>query len=140
MTDNSKTLSDELREAAARLRGTSDGTTPGPWRRHDTHLNAGGHTATVLAGDRLNDTKLVAWLPSHSDEPWADHPCWANSHWIALTHPGLAEPLASWLEEVARQYDAAPCDDPTGVCNGCERRDDFVTAQSVAQVINGCTS
>lgn len=92
----------ELREAASRLRGTANGTTPGPWRRHDTHLNVGDHTATVLtARDEINDTELVAWLPSFSHEPWADHPCWANSHWIALVHPGLAEPLAALLDDVA---------------------------------------
>lgn len=127
MTADTKTETpaDELREAASRLRGESADTTPGPWRRHDTHLDRGGHTATVLTNrTNINDTELVAWLPSRSNEPWADHPCWSNSRWIALVHPGLAEPLASWLEETADAidrvsgYDLPLCCEPTHTRSG----------------------
>lgn len=97
-----KTIAEELREAAVRLRGESAEATPGPWHRHDTHLDTGGHTATVMTTrENINDVELVAWLPSWSHEPWADSPCWSNSRWIALMHPGLAGPLASWLEAEA---------------------------------------
>lgn len=51
----------------------------------------------------------------------------------------LHEPLASWLEETARQFDAPPCDDPSGVCNHCERREDFNDALAVARALNGST-
>lgn len=66
---------------------------------------------------------------SHCGMPWANT--------AALPPDALREPLAALLDEIADQYDAPPCDDPTGVCNGCERRDDFVAAQLVAQAING---
>ncbi|MET8864640.1 hypothetical protein ABZW11_17020 [Nonomuraea sp. NPDC004580] len=68
---------------------------------------------------------------SHCGMPWANA--------AALPPDALREPLAALLEEIADQYDAPPCDDQAGACNGCERRDDFVAAQLVAQVINGGT-
>jgi len=157
-TRTEKTVAEELREAASRLRGTVNGTTPGPWRRHDTYLNAGGHTATVLTDRRnINDTELVAWLPSRSHEPWADHPCWANSRWIALVHPGLAEPLASWLKQTASDYEVEvnprvsgrdrtqPFCDRCGlwlvqVCTDQELCSCWDDALAVARVVNGGAS
>jgi hypothetical protein len=142
------TIANKLREAAARLRGESADTTPGPWRRHDTHLNTGGHTATVLTErQELNGVELVAWLPSWSHEPWADRPCWSNSRWIALVHPGLAEPLAVWLEEYARWatdsieegeeggspvHESEYCDGEIGKNCRC-----FDRVLAVARVLNG---
>ena len=126
-----KTVAEELREAAARLRGESADTTPGPWKRHDTFLDFGGHTATVLTQrQQINDTELVAWLPSRSHEPWADHPCWANSGWIALVHPGLAEPLASWLESW----------DGVDLREDGPLPEDFEHALRIARVLNGTAS
>jgi hypothetical protein len=52
----------------------------------------------------------------------------------------LREPLAALLNEVADQFDGPKCDDPSGVCNGCERRFDFVLAIDLAQTILGETS
>lgn len=49
----------------------------------------------------------------------------------------LLEPLAEWLDETARQYEMPPCDHPDRACNGCERRDDFICASTVARVILG---
>jgi hypothetical protein len=143
-TKTEKTVAEELREAAARLRGESAETTPGPWTRHDTHLDAGGHTATVLTNrPNLNDIELVAWLPSWSHEPWAAKPCWANSRWIALVHPGLAEPLASWLEKAAEDFrlDVRVQDDGGyhSACDGVVGEDCicFFDALAVARVLNG---
>lgn len=53
--------------------------------------------------------------------------------------PGEDLPLAvaGLLEEIARQYDAPPCDSPGGVCNGCERREDFNDALRVARTVLG---
>lgn len=45
--------------------------------------------------------------------------------------------VAWWLEEVANQMDAPPCNSPDGVCNGCERREDFNDAYRVAKVVLG---
>jgi hypothetical protein len=148
-TKTEKTVAEEIREAASRLRGESAETTPGPWRRHDTHLDRGGHTATVLTERReLNDVELVAWLPSWSHEPWADKPCWANSRWIALVHPGLAEPLAAWLEQAAVWHDQTTVvlTDPNHVlhhaCGGVAGEDCkcFAHPLAVARALNGATS
>ncbi|MET9055469.1 hypothetical protein ABZW50_30410, partial [Streptomyces bacillaris] len=96
---------DQLRAAAELLREAAGHATPGPWRTHDTHLGGvGGHTATVLT-DRpnLNDTELVAWLPTMSHEPWDEaRNAWRNAGWIALMHPGVGLALAAWLEWQAR--------------------------------------
>lgn len=103
MTDTTS-AADELRAAAALLREAASHATPGPWRTHDTHLgSAGGHTATVLT-DRsdINDTELVAWLPTMSHEPWDEaRNAWRNAGWMALMHPGVGLAVARWLESWA---------------------------------------
>lgn len=62
----------------------------------------------------------------------------------AMPYPGddevpevLRGALVFLLDELARQYDLPPCDKPDGCCNNCERRDDFVYASGLAQIING---
>lgn len=106
------TPAEELRAAAAKVREYAKGTTEGPWHHHDTHLHHGGHTATVFArpGGGEWAFSLVAWLPSSSHEPWSDHPCWMNSRWIALAHPGLAEHLAPLLDLFAAMYEVGLVD------------------------------
>jgi hypothetical protein len=75
--------------------------TPGPWRRHDTHLNLGQHTATILHGEG-NDTEFLAWLPTFEVEPWGQkRNVWNDSRWIALMSPAVAEPLAAMLDTCA---------------------------------------
>lgn len=104
MTDATPTPdrpADQLRAAAELLREAAGHATPGPWRTHDTHLGGvGGHTATVLT-DRpnLNDTELIAWLPTMSHEPWDEtRNAWRNAGWMALMDPGVGLALAAWLE------------------------------------------
>lgn len=66
---------------------TAQRATQTPWRTHDTHLDLGGHTATVLTGER-NDTKLLAWVPTMSHEPWDEtRNAWNNAEHIALNDP-----------------------------------------------------
>jgi hypothetical protein len=61
--------------------------TAGPWRVHDTWLNVGGHTATVLSGEG-NGTDLRAWLPTWSTEPWDEkRNVWNDAEHIALHDP-----------------------------------------------------
>lgn len=92
------TPSDTLRTAAERLRKLATAATPGPWRNHDTHLGQYGYTATVLSGDG-DTTELRAWLPTMSQEPWDEtRNVWADSAYIAATHPGVGKALAAWLE------------------------------------------
>ncbi|WP_181785363.1 hypothetical protein [Streptomyces phytophilus] len=93
----------ELRAAAQKLRDLAEAATAGPWRSHDTHLDFGGHTATIMtARDDLNATELLAWLPTMSHEPWGDaRNAWRNADFIAAMHPGVALALAAWLQKSA---------------------------------------
>jgi hypothetical protein len=47
----------------------------------------------------------------------------------------VSRAVADWLEETARQFDAPPCDDPSGVCTPCEWRPDFNDALRVAEAV-----
>lgn len=95
------TPADELRVAAQTLREHAQTATPGPWRQHDTHLDLGGHTATVLSGTG-NDTQLRAWLPTMSHEPWDEQRnVWADASYIALMGPDVGHALADLLERQA---------------------------------------
>ena len=56
-----------------------------------------------------------------------------RSHTKAI--PGFCDAVADLLDELARQFDAPPCDGAPGVCNNCERREDFNDALRVAEAI-----
>lgn len=132
------TLAAELRTAAAAIRETARGTAAGPWKAAPVWSPDAAVTSAVYSYAYPTGTvesEVVASGQKRYRKGGLRNPC--NARWIALMNPLLAEPLADLLEEMADQYDAPPCNDPTGVCNGCERRDDFVAAQLVAQVING---
>lgn len=104
------TAAAELRAAAGRLRELAEAATDGPWRSHDTHLTFGGHTATVMTErPNLNDTELLAWVPTMSHEPWDEaRNAWHNAGFIAAMHPGVALALAAWLEPVAQRVERIP--------------------------------
>ena len=130
---------DTLRAAALRLRALAEEATPGPWRQHDTHLDLGGHTATVFSGTG-NDTSLRAWLPTMSHEPWDDRRnVWADASYIAAMHPGVGTALADWLDSAASLVTGYPdlgADHDRGAC------DDFACdlvghALAVARAILG---
>jgi hypothetical protein len=89
------------------------------------------------AAAKLRETAANASPGPWSAQDFAFRHGLADAAWIALMDPAVAEPLAAWLEETARQYEMPPCDFPDGVCNSCERRDDFVHAMAVAHIING---
>jgi len=55
-----------------------------------------------------------------------------------LAGAAAVDGLAALLEEIARQFELPPCDMP-GVCNGCERRDDFAYADVLARIILRCS-
>jgi hypothetical protein len=107
------TPAEELRAAAAKLRETAKKATRGPWTSYSGRVDS--HAGTI--GIALNG--------------------YTDSEWIALMHPGRAEQLAALLEEIARQHELPPCNHPDGLCNGCERRDDFVYSVNVARDILG---
>lgn len=103
-----------LERAAARVEALAAKATPGPWRRHDTWLDHGGHTATVLA-DAQPKSPLVAWLPTWEAEPWGqERRVWQNSAWMASMSPVVAAPLVELLRDAARRIENNPQLDPSG--------------------------
>jgi hypothetical protein len=88
--------------AAKLMHERANAATPRPWRMHDTHLNHGGHTATILSGEG-GDTALCAWLPTWSSEPWnGAHNAWNNAAQIAgIADPGVAHAIANAWEHQA---------------------------------------
>jgi hypothetical protein len=60
-----------------------------------------------------------------------------EAEYVASWHPLIVLAIADLLEEIARQYDLPPCDSPDGVCNGCERREDFNDAVRLARAYLG---
>lgn len=99
------TPAEELKAAADKLRALAAAATAGPWRQHDTHLDLGGHTATVLTDrEDINDTELIAWVPTWSHEPWDEaRNAWNNAVYVAAMHPGVGAALAELLERQAKQ-------------------------------------
>lgn len=76
-----------LETAIAEREDTARLATQGTWRTHDTYLDLGGHTATVLVGE-WNDTRLLAWLPTMSHTPWDEaRNVWNNASHIAANDP-----------------------------------------------------
>ena len=102
-------------------------------------------TQTTPAQEMRTAAARLRCKHSHPVQPphgllWAPGPCEgcgvAYGAAEDISEP-IREALADLLDEVARQYEEAPCDKPDGACNGCERRDDFVYAHNLAQLING---
>jgi hypothetical protein len=118
---------DQMRQAAVllRLRAEAVEHFTSPW--HSTPKGGGsdqwlvGHsTGNPLGG-------LIATTPDYGRDYLPD--------FIATMHPAFALAVATWLDTAAHQFDAPPCDDPSGVCNACERREDFNDAHAVAQEV-----
>jgi hypothetical protein len=84
---------EELRAAAALLRALVAAL------EHVEPLDGEWYNADTLASARLVDstTGIVLTL--------ADADADADVAWIVAMRPALGEPLAAWLEEVARQYE-----------------------------------
>lgn len=96
-----ETPAQTLRRAAGLLRSYANMASPGPWRTHDTHVPAGGYTATVLAGED-NETRPVAWMPSFSNEPNAiDRQAYPDAIYVATMHPGIALLIADQWDQIA---------------------------------------
>lgn len=131
-TKTEKTVADELRQAAATLRETARGVTPGPWDR----------AADVLDRDTpYGDNHVGFWRGEYLmsvAEAGAGEQADRDAAWICLASPVLAEPLAAWLEHTATvvvsfelpdHADHEPCADP--LCYTAH------PALAVARVLNG---
>jgi hypothetical protein len=106
-----------LTAAADRVRDLAAAATPGPWFTHDTHLNAGGHTATVLSGT-YPEGQLRAWLPTWSHEPWDEtRNVWNDARWIAALSPAVAPAIIGLL--VSSSEHIPVCGAPARPCRFC---------------------
>lgn len=95
-----------LRRAAGLLRSYANMASPGPWRTHNTHVPGGGCTAGVLTGEGDN-VSYVAWMPSFSNDPnEIDRQAYPDAIYVAAMHPGVALPLADWLDAEAAVHEA----------------------------------
>jgi hypothetical protein len=121
MADTDKTLSGELREAAARVRAAGVAASKFPWRRDGMALATGSGVAA----------------PAYNG---------VDAEWIALASPLLAEPLAFWLEEEAKMFSRSTYDEPGftvhAICGGIiggavTRCACFDKPLAVARVLNG---
>lgn len=116
VSDGSKTdtTGETIRRAAALMRERAEGCEARGW--HWEALGDKGYPQRVTSDGNVALIAETFIDPAH--RPYeAEH--------IASWHPLVAVAVADLLEEVARQYDAPSCDSPDGVCNGCERREDF---------------
>jgi hypothetical protein len=120
MSDSSKTETpaETMRRAAALMRERAEAAPGGPWRAKAGHLDGSPH----YVNDADGHTAAECWGGSEE----------ATSAHIASWSPPIAEAVADLLGEIARQYDAPPCDSPDGACNGCEWREDFTDALRLA--------
>jgi hypothetical protein len=108
-----RTPAEELREAAQMLRDTASGATRGPWVHHPTvNRDLEDDFAWTICrticegtGDGCDPDCGQNVLTTGAEGCEEDNVTMFDAAWIALTHPGLAEPLAVWLEDAARQYD-----------------------------------
>jgi hypothetical protein len=98
---NDETCADELFAAAKTLREAAKVATAGPWkaspvwsgRSHAksavySHAHRAGSTESEVVASGLRDRAGGIVQPG-------------NAVWIAAVHPGLADPLAAWLEREA---------------------------------------
>ncbi len=88
------TPADELRAAATLLRERAAKATSGPW----ADLPYLGGDVYIKEAD--GSYRFIAQTARHDDAFQPDDACW-----IATMHPGLAEPLAAWLEVEAEIAD-----------------------------------
>jgi hypothetical protein len=123
---NQPPAAEELRAAAAKLRKTAKNATPGRWTAE--HQSWAGDNAVLSYATNGHAVAVCG-----EEVKGADHPASADAAWIALAHPGLAEPLAAWLESAAKH--AGKVVDPANQAIIADQ-----DALAVARVINGTVS
>ena len=89
------TLADELRTAATTLRETAKEAAPGPWHLVRFHRRT---APNVLAGVEMHKPGRGPRNVGHQRPGEI-----ADAEWSALVHPGLAEPLATLLDDIASE-------------------------------------
>jgi hypothetical protein len=116
------------------IRARLDAASPGPWRRHDTWLDRGGHTATVLRGpEDAAAIDGVAWLPTHREGYWdTERNVWNDAEFIAQARQDIPALLAI-LDRLSDWHSLSTHEEETGLCGGCGERYPCRTRQ----ILNG---
>ena len=127
-----KTLAEELREAAAKVRRLAKAAPPGPWGINGPWWWDGASqpaTSCIVTG---SNEPVAVLPPPYNRHPDAEH----AGPWIQTMSPLLAEPLASWLEETA---DEAERHEAQGMGNS---QDEIIHGPclAVARALNGTAS
>lgn len=104
-TKTEKTVAEELKAAAKKLRDKAKNAPHGPWHIEGAYPQRISNPAAIVIADTFTGPDVP---------PYA-------AQWITLVSPELAEPLASWLEKAARDMAKAVYEDE-GNCtrNFCE--------------------
>lgn len=149
-----KTVAEELRAAARKLRDLAAKAPEGPWSWDGPIWGDGPDgpdTSTLIVTDPKRET--VVLLP-FAHEPFRHPRAEEAAPWIRMMSPVVAEPLASWLEKTAKDYESEvllktsgrdrrlPFCDRCGlwlvkVCADQELCSCWVGALAVARVLNG---
>ncbi|MEV7008251.1 hypothetical protein [Streptosporangium sp. NPDC051022] len=128
---------EEIRAAATRLREVAADATPGPWQvGNGTVIGLGIEQTSRGSFSYTAQLAEVFDGTTRDEENYGGHDLGSpegDAAWIALAHPGLAEPLAGWLEEVAD-------DAEKHARGGCGNSADEIACGwplAVARLING---
>ena len=132
------TPAEELHAAATKLRETADAV---PQGTDDDRKDWAGQPWRTEECDR--DCACIVYQGVYPDDPFkpvvppiqyvADAETAEHATWVALAHPGLAEPLATWLEAVAGGWEQSAVLSP----GASDVRFAAHPALAVARVING---
>jgi hypothetical protein len=131
---------EELRAAAKTLREVAGKATRGPWvffptiTREDDNEDAWTVCRPICESGTGCEADCGAnVLVTGAEDCVDDYVKGDDVEWIALMHPGLAEPLAVWLDAVAGGWEKSAAISP----GGSDARFAGHPALAVARVING---
>lgn len=133
------TPAEELRTAAAKLRQTAANATPGPWE--DVSTDDTGAWPRWILGAPNADGYGQDVLVVHEEVAEAySVVAREDLAWIALVNPGLAEPLAAWLDACANDIGSiTPLAGDLDLFVFCDEPSSVKRAVAVARAINGGT-
>jgi hypothetical protein len=145
MTDTpERTPAEELRAAAKRLRETAKEATPVHGQPYgwdgfsEKHAELG--RAVVYGGPGVDGyrTGTVFEFKEWTDCEECVRPTEGDVEWMTLVDPGLAEPLAAWLDAHGRDLEGAG--GTLANLSTCDSPADVKHALAVARVLNGGAS
>lgn len=145
-TKTEKTVADELKTAARKLRDLAAKAPEGAWEWDGPIWGdgpGGPDTTSLIVTDPKRETVvLIPFAHEPGRHPHAEQ----AAPWIRMVNPLLAEPLASWLEENAKLFSRSTYEEPGftvhAVCGGViggaiTRCACFDKPLAVARVLNG---